>query len=217
MDNYTDTIHAQFANSPTIVGLIDCFNQWIDPSIDLDNFYNTIWNIDTATGYGLDVWGKIVDVSRNLLIPVSSTYLGFDEAYDSGTMLTGIQPFDISPFYTGDIATQIYPLEDDAYRKLIMVKAMANISSCTAPNLNRLLSYLFSGRGKVYVKDLGGMAMQIFIGFLLTDVEKGILLYSGAIPRPAGVSVTLAYADLSTTFGFSGSDGQPFGQGTFLS
>jgi hypothetical protein len=54
------TIASQYANSPTILALINNFNTYIDPRADLDNFYNIVWNVDTAEGFGLDIWGRIV-------------------------------------------------------------------------------------------------------------------------------------------------------------
>ena len=54
------TIASQYANSPTILALINNMNTYIDVSADLDNFYNVVWNVDTAVGFGLDIWGRIV-------------------------------------------------------------------------------------------------------------------------------------------------------------
>lgn len=54
------TIISQYANSPTILALIGTLNQCVDPQADFDAFYNTIWNVDTAVGFGLDIWGRIV-------------------------------------------------------------------------------------------------------------------------------------------------------------
>lgn len=54
------TIISQYSNSPTILALITNMNLYIDPAADLDNFYNVVWNVDTAIGFGLDIWGRIV-------------------------------------------------------------------------------------------------------------------------------------------------------------
>jgi hypothetical protein len=54
------TIISQYANSPTILALINNMNTYIDPRADLDNFYNIVWNVSTAEGFGLDIWGRIV-------------------------------------------------------------------------------------------------------------------------------------------------------------
>ena len=76
MENYKDTLLSQYANSPTIIGLISTFNDAVDPSVDLDNFYRVIWNVDTAVGFGLDIWGKIVNISRLLQVETLEQNLG---------------------------------------------------------------------------------------------------------------------------------------------
>ncbi len=209
-----DTLLAQYANSPRIVALVQAFNAWIDPQVDLDTFYDYVWNVDTAQGFGLDIWGAIVDVSRNLKIVTAGQYFGFDEAL-TGTSLTP-QPFGQAPFWNGPPASTTYALGDDAYRKLILVKALANITDCTAANLNKLLEFLFDGEGRAYVVDTGGMTFRFVFEFILSDVERSIMLNSTAIPRPSGVLAQVMTVDPAYTFGFNEAGGQPFGSGVFF-
>lgn len=203
------TVISQYANSPTLLQLIDCMSQYFDPATDFQNFYDSVWNIDTAQGFGLDIWGKIVNVSRNLTIPNTITYFGFSEA-------TGCQPFDQAPFYSGSNATQTYTLTDDAYRTLILAKAMANISRSSAQSINTLLRALFANRGRCYVNDIGGMRMMFTFEFTLQPYEIAILTQSKVIPKPAGVSAIAQSIDTSTTFGFAEQGGQPFDTGIFF-
>jgi hypothetical protein len=219
MLNFEQTILAQFGNSPTIVQLITNFNQYIDPRADLDAFYSMVWNVDTAQGFGLDWWGKIVGVSRQLTIPGGDTHLGFNEAFTAPTAATGPQPWGQAPFYNGTQDTETFTLSDDAYRTLILVKALANISSCTAPSLNALLQNLFAGRGRCYVGDLGKMQMSFVFEFYLEPFELAIMTQSGVIPRPAAVNTYLIQAPVPNVFGFAEAgtaSAAPFGQGTFF-
>lgn len=210
MQNLEQTILAQFANSPTIVQLITNFNQYIDPQADLDAFYSMVWDVDTAQGFGLDYWGKIVGVSRNLTIPAGATNLGFKEGLN-------YQPFGQAPFYNGSVATNTYALADPAYRTLILVKALANISQCSARSLNQLLQNLFAGRGRCYVSDTGGMQMRFTFEFPLYPYEIAILTQSGAVPRPAAVNAKILQVDLPNTFGFKeGQVYQTFGHGVLF-
>ena len=80
MIDYEQTIISQFANSPTICGLIEGLNDAIDPQADFQNFYDFVWNVATAQGFGLDTWGKIVQVKRGLTLE-SGPYLLDDAAY----------------------------------------------------------------------------------------------------------------------------------------
>lgn len=203
------TIISQYANSPTLVQLANNMDDYINPDTDFDAFYSFVWNVETAQGFGLDIWGRIVGIGRMLTIPGDVTYLGYEEAISW-------QPFNQAPFFTGAQATQTYRLADDAYRKLILVKALANISDCTSPSLNRLLSNLFAGRGRCYVSDTGKMEFRYVFEFSLEPYEIAILTQSGAIPKPAAVLANVLQVDLPTTFGFNEALMQPFGSGVFF-
>lgn len=182
MKNFLDTVVSQYGNSETLLQLIENFNDYIDPNADLDTFYDYVWNVKTAVGFGLDIWGAIVGVGRNLTVP-NGTFFGF-----AGT---GYQPFGQAPFYSVAGSTVTYPLSDEAYRVLILVKALANISNSTTFAYNRLLNILFAGRGRCYVLDLGNMQMQYTFEFALQPFEIAILNTSGAVPKPAGVAISV--------------------------
>lgn len=205
------TIISQYANSPTLVQLVNNIDEYIDPRADIDSFYNFVWNVDTAQGFGLDIWGRIVGIGRELRLP-DVDWFGFSEA------LPGAYPFDEQPFFAGGGVTNVYRLADDAYRKLILTKALANIISTNAPSFNQLLQNLFADRGRCYVNDLGGMAMRYTFEFDLTPVEYAIVTQSGALPRPAGVLVYFLASELPL-FGFAEAGPEsaaPFDQGVFL-
>lgn len=212
MIDFERTIISQYSDSPTIVQLVRNMNDYIDPRADFDNFFNYVWNVNTAQGFGLDIWGRIVNIGRELTIPAQLQYLGFGEATSPA------QPFGQAPFYVQQsTATQTYILADDAYRQLILVKALANISTTTAEAVNQLLQNMFAGRGRCYVNDLGNMALRYTFEFDLTDYELAIMTQSGALPRPAGVTAFIFQSALPL-FGFAeaGESAAPFGQGVFL-
>jgi len=198
MINWNETLLSQYVDSPTLVGILQSFNDAIDPSVDIANFYTQIWNVATAVGNGLDIWGQIVGVSRYLQINASN-YFGFDESVTTPTLSTGAQPFNQAPFYLGATATTTYALSDAQYRRLILVKAAANISNLSIPSINALLRAEFGNNdgvnpyGQAYVVDLGGMAFQYYLNFVPSAVQIAIINNSGVFPRPAGVNVTLTY------------------------
>lgn len=212
MIDFEKTIISQYGNSPTILQLVQNMNAYLDPRADFDAFFDYVWNVDTAQGFGLDIWGRIVNIRRELQIPNAPVYFGFKDA------LPGSYPFDEAPFYDGTPpATQTYKLADDAYRKLILTKALANIASSNAPSLNQLLQNMFADRGRCYVNDLGGMQFRYTFEFDLTLQECAIVTQSGVLPRPAGVNAILFQSALPL-FGFSeaGLSAAPFGQGVFI-
>lgn len=206
MLNVEATIISQYGNSATITQLVRNMDQYIDPRTDFDTFFDFVWNVETAQGFGLDIWGRIVNISRELQIPEAGPFFGV--APDSAPLAQG-------PFWSGSDATNTYRLADDAYRQLILVKALANISATNAPSLNQLLQNMFVGRGRCYVNDLGGMQIRYTFEFLLTDYEIAIMTQSGALPRPAGVGAILINVEMPI-FGIA-PDSAPLGQGPFIS
>jgi len=178
MQNYIDTVLSQFGNSPNILALLESWNDSLDPGVDIDDFYAKVWDIDTAQGYGLDVWGRIVGVSRVLTVPGSITTISWYEADNVG--------WGQAPWYSGPV-TSNYSLSDDTFRALILVKALANISNSSIQAYNTMLMQLFPSRGNAYVVDNKDMSANVVFEFALSDYEKAIIEQSGAFAPPTGV------------------------------
>ncbi len=214
MLNVNRTVISQYANSPTLTALIEDMNEYIDPRVKMADFYQFVWNVDTAVGFGLDIWGVIVGVSRLLRIPNDSEILGFSNS----SVPADWQTFNHGTFNTGNRTSQTYRLPDNIYRTLILVKALANITATNAASMNRLLRNLFPNRGRAYVRDNGGMSMTFVFEFSLTAAEYAILTESGALPHPAGVQYNVVVIPVeSGRFGFSeaGASAKPFAFGVF--
>lgn len=184
-----NTIISQYANSPTITSLIEDFDAYFSQTQNSDNFIDFMRDLSTASGYGLDVWGKVVGVSRTLHIVGSQKYFGFDEA-----TIISADPFGQSPFYAGSPLTSNFDLSDSAYRTLIIAKALANISDGSIKSINQILLRLFPNRGNAYATDGLNMTMTYTFAFILTPVELAIVSQSGILPRPPGVASTIVQA-----------------------
>lgn len=205
--NIVDTLLTQYANSPVIVGLLEGLNEVIDPSADIQQFYDMVFNLSTAQGYGLDIWGRIVGVSRNVPYAVGDDPLfGFSEAEE-------YTPFNDAPFNGSGSGFSSYRMLDSQYRQVIIIKAYSNILYATAPNINKFLYYIFQKRA--YYRVLGDMNGQYVFEFNPTSFERVIIFYLGVLPVPCGVSVEYKIISSSGTLGFNGSQLQPFNQGTF--
>lgn len=220
MFNYVRTIPSQYATSPTLVQLIENYNTCIEPGRNLEAFYDQVWNVETAVGYGLDVWGRIVGVGRVLEV-AAGTWFGFAEA-------AGSVGFGQAAFYSGETLTENYSLTDQAYRQLIFAKAATNITDCSIPAINATLMTLFSNRGNAYVTDgrngpwpagwfglaeagdaagfdqepfgdalpfptAENMTMTYTFDFPLYPYEVSIVVNSGVLPKPVGVLATASY------------------------
>ncbi len=208
------TIISQYANSDILTTLITNIFEYLDQTRNFDAFFDLIWNVDTAEGYGLDVWGRIVGVNRILQVP-SGEWWGYAEAQP------GSYTFGQAVFYSGAPLTSSFRLSDQAYRLLIFAKAAANITDGSIPAINRILMTLFPNRGNAFVTEgfQGGgwfgfaestnaqgfnqgafyagaptietMIMTYTFTFALTPVELAIVQSSGVLPKPTGVKATV--------------------------
>lgn len=177
------TLFSQYANSPVLLAMVDAFSEAIDAQQEIDEWIADIWDVSSARGWGLDVWGRIVGVQR--VIPVSGTkFLGFNEAGNISA-----DPFGQSPFYPGFFSQANYPLPDDDFKTLIYAKAAANIWDGSIPGYNRILRLLFPGFPS-FIQDNQNMSMTIVLGFSPSPVQQSILFNTGVLPRPTGVSIS---------------------------
>jgi uncharacterized protein DUF2612 len=213
MRDFGQTILSQFANSPSILTLLASYNQSVDPRPDIDALYNLVINLQTAQGYGLDVWGRIVGVSRTVKLSAAGAFFGFNDGVDDYT------PFNCSPFYAGVGSSNNYELSDAVFLQLILLKAAVNITGCGTPTLSALLTSLFGASGRCYVTDLGLMQMAYVFEFTLSPTQYAIFTQSGIAPRPTGVFTILLQGPPGQTFGFAEAgtySAAPFNCGSFL-
>src|SRR5205814_2631854 len=121
------------ANSPRLLAILQSFSEAIAADALSDLFFDAIWNIETAGSYGLDFWGRVVNVRRTLYVPGGQTgnLFGFEE--EGVGVVFGFNQW---PFNTLNTLTPNYVLGDDDYRRLILVKALSNISDRSIPSMN---------------------------------------------------------------------------------
>lgn len=197
------TLLSQYDTAPSMVQLIENAAIWFDPTAALQSFYNNIWNVYVASGYGLDVWGRIVGINRVLTVNLPGEYVGFtgpgnplSQSDWSGKPLGDF--VDEAIFYTNEgVATANFSLTDESYRTLIFAKALYNISDCSAPSINRVLNLLFGPTGLSpvpestpfpYVADNQDLSVTYTFGSAPTPFQLAII-QSGVIPNPVGINI----------------------------
>lgn len=179
-------IISQYKNSPRMDEMINDFNAAMDQTANLQSLYDMIWNIATAQGYGLDVWGRIVGVSRILKFPDSSQLpFGFEEP-------SSWVGFGQGGFYSGNVAASNFSLSDTDFRTLIYAKAASNISDGAIPSVNKILLTLFPNRGDCYVQDNQDMSLVYIFKFTLNPVELAIVQSSNILPSSTGIVVNIS-------------------------
>ncbi|EFM4663048.1 TPA: DUF2612 domain-containing protein [Escherichia coli] len=208
---WEDTILTQYSASKKLLSIIDTFNQAVSLDDFTDEFIKKVWDLTTCESLGLDMWGKIVGISRYIYAPIETSSFGFSEA--DGKDPDYPTPFNDTPFFGGVQETTNVRLSDDAYRTLIFCKAFTNISIATIPEINRFLNILFYQRGRAYCVNYRDMTIGITFEFELAPYEESILTNYEVLPVPSGVLVNIRKI-IAPYFGFS-SDAYPFNDGTF--
>jgi len=204
--SYWSTIISQYANSRVLTSLIGNFDQYIDQTLNMEMLYDNIWNVTTAQGYGLDVWGRIVGVQRVIQVQsatqtIVAKFFGFNE--QTPATVEDFGPGGVGCFYAGVGASNTvgmtfsFTMSDQSFRALIIAKAMSNISNGSIPSINAILRSLFPGRGNCYVTDGLNMTMTYTFRFLLSRVEYAIITTSGVLPKPTGVTATVVFPGYS--------------------
>jgi len=180
---WPNTVYSQYYNSPVIMAWLDYFSQWIDANANIDAWYDQLWNIETAVGYGLDVWGRILGVSRVLSVSETPYFSFANSGGDSN-------PTAWYTWYSGEALNSNYSLTDDAFRQLLFAKAAANIWDGSILGLNAILRMIFPDQ-VCYVTDGLDMTMTYTFAFQLSPVQSSIVFNSGVLPRPCGVAASV--------------------------
>ena len=199
-----ETILSQYSASPHILQLTHDFELRIAPAPDIDTFFEKVFDIETAQGWGLDNWGRILGVPRGVQVATTDWF---------GYYGSGLQPWNNAPWFNDQQATNNYPLTDEAYRKLLLYKAAANIGDASAASINRLLSQIFPTYD--HVVDNLDMTIRAVFNDYLEPVEIGILNTYGALNKGAAVQWVYLSVNPDEVFGFDASGFQPFDQGVF--
>ncbi len=208
------TVITQYRNSPRIMQLATNLSQNFNVARDFQNWFNTVFNVRTAKGFGLDIWGRIVGVKRTFNGPAGGPYFGPGDNSNPQDKVGFNQAPLASP--NSPIGTT-YTLGDEAFRVLILCKAMTNIAGATMPALNAILKTLFADSGDAYVLTNNQMDITYVLNFAPTPVQSAILAQSGVLPIPTGRVVTIHINARTNLFGFDTGDGgyEPFEFGTF--
>lgn len=182
---------AQYANSPTIVKLVTGINEQLNNAKTIEDWYRLVFNLKTAQGYGLDIWGKILNQSRRF------KYIDENEQ-EQEIYLQGAQTIG-GVSYTAD---QI----EEKYRMILFFRSFSYVGNCTLQSLNTMLNFFFlsqlNNENKIVrVIDYGTMAIEAYFSFFVEKLDKAIIT-SDLFPHPTGVKVNFRFVPNGEWFGF---------------
>jgi Protein of unknown function (DUF2612) len=125
--SFSKTFISRFVGDPVLFSLISSFNAAMDPSADIAAFLQYIWNVNTAVGNGLNIWGKIVGVPRT--IPSSPPITLEDSDYRTLILVKA----------AANIGNVTIPTLNRLLRQIFAGSGLAFVQD----NLNMTLTYVF--------------------------------------------------------------------------
>lgn len=204
-----ETIQSQYGDSPHIKSVVSNYYNYLNPEYDINLVYDKMINVQTAEGYGLDVWGRIVAIGREYATKdVDSPYWGYKPP--TGVTNDRMRNYNNAPYYkeiTGTVA-----LTDQAYRTYILLKAMINIGDGSLASLNYMLSILFPNKN-IKLLHVGTMQLRLLIQDKIPQTDLDALLNLPWLP--AGVDLDI-YQVITPTWGLEGQDLETLDNGTFV-
>lgn len=199
----------QYRNQPKALGAIRAILSETTNTFNSSFQIADILNIDTATGYALDLIGRHVGVSRVLNQAIAKEYFGFAESESS-------LGFDIGEFYRyGDSLNANVVLNDGDYRFFIKARVVKNYQTGTLKNIIES-TRLLTGENSNVVDKLD-MSMNIIVnGKSLSSIRLFAIKRLDILVRPIGVNYSFLLITNDKPFGFYADDlAYGFGIGQF--
>lgn len=186
-ENTSYAIQSQYSASKKILALAAGFQKQIDPHVDVDLFYRTMFNIYTAEGVGLDNWGVILQMGRTIADPDTGETLTLDDEYYRLLLL---------------------------YKA--MANISASTAEAQNFLLAMLVNTGIGGFPRAaYVLEVDTMVIRWVFEDFLDPIQLAVFKVAGTLARGAGVGWELYAVNPAQVFGFDGSLMHPFNQAPF--
>lgn len=167
----------QGTNIETLLnGLADLYNKLITQPIQ--EFYNNIYNLETAAGIGLDIWGEKLNFPRTI------KFIDADTGVETSKTL-----------------------DDNEYRLILKVLSLKFYTKMTVPRINKTLKELFSFYDvQAYTVDNQDMTYvnYIFLWEMPEYLKQAFNNYD-LLPHPLAVGTKYREA-FYQIFGFKGQE-----------
>lgn len=179
-------IQSQYSASKRILKLAETFQFYITVYNDTDLCYTNIVNIYTATGIGLDWWGRILGIGRVIA---------------DGDVNITLEDEDYRALLLYKAAANI--ASTDAATLNSLLKRLTDTGIAGFPTV-------------AYVLPVDTMVVRWVFEDYLSDMQLALFKAAGTLARGAGVGWELYAVDPVQIFGFDGSNMQPFNQAPFI-
>lgn len=169
-----------------------------------NDWYNDVFNLQTANDFGLSVWAIILQLPIQLTPPPSDN----DRIWGFGQYRKNFENGNFNP-NAGSSG-----LTTTEKRIVLQLRYYQLVCNAAIPNTNRFLNFVFKDLGDFYVLENFNMHITVVIGFNINITLLQFIQQHDLIPRSAGVGIKYIYKD-QKVWGF-GQYRKNFNNGNFL-
>lgn len=197
----------QYNDAVNLQSILESKQDWykINQSEFWQNWFDDVFNLDTATEFGLSVWAIILNVPIIVIvgesIPTKPTY-GF------GSFNQNFENGNFSRSAGGAVS-----LNREQARIVLKLRYYQITTRGTVTNINLFLKNVFADYGRVYIRDNLDMTITYVFTFQPSSQLQFVLEKYDILPRPAGVESD-NIVEISEFWGFSSTD-ETFDNGNF--
>ena len=177
----------QYENAPVLKSIISQKNEWYNENLNKfwDKILSDFLNIHTATDWGLNLWGQILQEKR----------------------IYNVNGQQIS------LSTELY--RRLILGKLQLIKSNGTVPEINKYINFIFSPYTTETAFAGFVQDLRDMSITYVFNFEPTDEELALINSRTFLPTPAGVEDKIYLMPESSIFGFDGTGFQPWNQAPF--
>jgi hypothetical protein len=180
-------IQSQYSASRKILALAANYQRGLNPHRDVDLFYTKMFDLARAQGVGLDNWGLILGMGREIpALDNSASLLLDDENYRLLLLYKAL--------------ANISPATVQGLNRLLRALVDTGISGLPQA---------------AYVLEVDTMVIRWVFEDFLNPIQAAVFKAAGTLARGAGVGWELYAVQPDLVFGFAGDGWQPFGQAAF--
>lgn len=180
--------------------------------VALDNLYREFGytNVSDLIMKRAEVWDKYFG---NIAEIFEKEILNLDTCVSEALDYYWGRLYKITRVFTDEHGEQ-FTLDDAIFREILKIRAFGSRWDGTLGSMNAFMADLFKGERFVFVTDSQSMSGGLKYEFsVLTPEELYLFTHKDILPRQAGVGLEIHIIDTDTTFGFYGTELQPWSQG----
>jgi hypothetical protein len=177
----------QYNDAARLQSILQQKQDWYDTNQEefWQNWYDNVFNLQTADQFGLSVWAIILDIP--IIVSSAPPVIGIPR-WGFGTYHYNYDNSNFAPASGG-----VQTLTVEQARTVLRMRYFQITSKATVPQINFFMETLFGVDGGAYVVDNNDMTADYVFQFPIPSKLQFIFQNYDILPRPAGVSIVYVY------------------------